>query len=190
MTRDDLFNINASIVRDLAVAAAAVCPKALIGIISNPVIIKCCCHEMGIFNKKIIILLNRWTVLFQLLAKCFKRLVSTTLTVFLELQHSTSSVLTLLYLSLRYGKPRVNKIASSMRFTSLTWFYPKGLEPTSVNCPVIGGHAGITIIPLISQCQPAVTFPTDQLKALTERIQAYTQSQFVINCIDVTQNLF
>jgi malate dehydrogenase len=37
MTRDDLFNINASIVRDLAVAAAEVCPKALIGIISNPV---------------------------------------------------------------------------------------------------------------------------------------------------------
>ena len=37
MTRDDLFNINASIVRDLAAAAAAVCPKALIGIISNPV---------------------------------------------------------------------------------------------------------------------------------------------------------
>ena len=37
MTRDDLFNINASIVRDLAAAAAEVCPKALIGIISNPV---------------------------------------------------------------------------------------------------------------------------------------------------------
>jgi malate/lactate dehydrogenase len=40
-----------------------------------------------------------------------------------------------------------------------------------VNCPVIGGHAGITIIPLISQCMPGVSFPTDQLKALTERIQ-------------------
>lgn len=37
MTRDDLFNTNASIVRDLAVACAEVCPKALIGIISNPV---------------------------------------------------------------------------------------------------------------------------------------------------------
>ena len=40
MTRDDLFNINASIVRDLAIAAAEVCPKALIGIISNTVNIK------------------------------------------------------------------------------------------------------------------------------------------------------
>jgi malate dehydrogenase len=37
MTRDDLFNTNASIVRDLAKAAAEVAPKALIGIISNPV---------------------------------------------------------------------------------------------------------------------------------------------------------
>jgi len=45
------------------------------------------------------------------------------------------------------------------------------LDPATVNCPVVGGHAGITIIPLISQCQPSVTFPTDQLKALTERIQ-------------------
>lgn len=37
MTRDDLFNTNASIVRDLAEACAKYCPKALIGIISNPV---------------------------------------------------------------------------------------------------------------------------------------------------------
>jgi len=37
VTRDDLFHTNASIVRDLAAAAAEVAPKALIGIISNPV---------------------------------------------------------------------------------------------------------------------------------------------------------
>lgn len=37
MTRDDLFNTNASIVRDLADACAQACPEALIGIISNPV---------------------------------------------------------------------------------------------------------------------------------------------------------
>lgn len=39
MTRDDLFNTNASIVRDLAKAAAENCPDANILIISNPV---CC----------------------------------------------------------------------------------------------------------------------------------------------------
>jgi len=47
----------------------------------------------------------------------------------------------------------------------------KGFDPEAVNCPVIGGHAGVTIIPLISQCQPGVSFPEDQLKALTGRIQ-------------------
>ena len=47
----------------------------------------------------------------------------------------------------------------------------KGLDPQDVNCPVVGGHAGITIMPLISQCTPAVEFAADELKALTERIQ-------------------
>merc|ERR1712029_790272 len=37
MTRDDLFNTNASIVATLAAAAAKVCPDAMVGIISNPV---------------------------------------------------------------------------------------------------------------------------------------------------------
>jgi malate dehydrogenase len=37
MTRDDLFNTNASIVRDLADACAKFCPTALLCIISNPV---------------------------------------------------------------------------------------------------------------------------------------------------------
>ena len=37
MTRDDLFNTNASIVRDLAKTAAEVAPKAHLLIISNPV---------------------------------------------------------------------------------------------------------------------------------------------------------
>uniref|UniRef100_A0A672LZ32 Malate dehydrogenase n=1 Tax=Sinocyclocheilus grahami TaxID=75366 RepID=A0A672LZ32_SINGR len=47
----------------------------------------------------------------------------------------------------------------------------KGLDPARVNVPVVGGHAGKTIIPLISQCTPKVEFPTDQLSALTGRIQ-------------------
>ena len=37
MTRDDLFSINAGIVRDLCVAVAENCPDALVNIISNPV---------------------------------------------------------------------------------------------------------------------------------------------------------
>lgn len=37
MTRDDLFNTNATIVADLVTACAKNCPRAVIGIISNPV---------------------------------------------------------------------------------------------------------------------------------------------------------
>ena len=37
MTRDDLFNTNASIVANLAKACAEVCPDAIVAIISNPV---------------------------------------------------------------------------------------------------------------------------------------------------------
>ena len=47
----------------------------------------------------------------------------------------------------------------------------KGIDPANVNCPVVGGHAGSTIMPLISQCSPAVEFEAAQLTALTERIQ-------------------
>uniref|UniRef100_A0A0N5AD16 Malate dehydrogenase, mitochondrial n=1 Tax=Syphacia muris TaxID=451379 RepID=A0A0N5AD16_9BILA len=37
MTRDDLFNTNAGIVRDLCEAACKICPKAFIAIITNPI---------------------------------------------------------------------------------------------------------------------------------------------------------
>merc|ERR1711868_276023 len=47
----------------------------------------------------------------------------------------------------------------------------KNIDPEKVNCPVVGGHAGVTIMPLISQCTPAVEFDPATLKALTERIQ-------------------
>lgn len=50
-------------------------------------------------------------------------------------------------------------------------FFKQGLDPQKVSVPVIGGHSGITIIPVISQAKPSVSFPDDKLKALTERIQ-------------------
>merc|ERR1711963_333795 len=98
MTRDDLFNTNASIVATICQAAAKVCPNAMIAIISNP--------------------------------------VNSTVPIACEIYQKAGA-----------------------------------LDPTKVNCPVVGGHAGVTIMPLISQCTPAVEFPAEQLKALTERIQ-------------------
>jgi malate dehydrogenase len=57
MTRDDLFNINASIVRDIAVGIAAHAPKAFVLVISNPVnstvpIVAEVLKKKGVFDPK------------------------------------------------------------------------------------------------------------------------------------------
>lgn len=45
------------------------------------------------------------------------------------------------------------------------------VNPQDVVIPVIGGHSGVTIIPLLSQCKPPVNYPAAQVKQLSERIQ-------------------
>ncbi|XP_016925733.4 uncharacterized protein [Drosophila suzukii] len=45
------------------------------------------------------------------------------------------------------------------------------ISPDEVNIPVIGGHAGITILPLISQCQPGFKGGPKEVQELTHRIQ-------------------
>lgn len=47
----------------------------------------------------------------------------------------------------------------------------KGLDLKEVDVPVIGGHAGATILPLLSQTVPSVTFSDAERQALTKRIQ-------------------
>ncbi|KAF6252452.1 NAD-dependent malate dehydrogenase [Scenedesmus sp. NREL 46B-D3] len=47
----------------------------------------------------------------------------------------------------------------------------KGLDLKEVDVPVIGGHAGATILPLLSQTVPSVSFSDAERKALTTRIQ-------------------
>ena len=45
-----------------------------------------------------------------------------------------------------------------------------GLETARVDVPVVGGHAGITILPLFSQATPkANNLSADDIDALTER---------------------
>ncbi|XP_022906491.1 malate dehydrogenase, mitochondrial [Onthophagus taurus] len=124
MTRDDLFNTNASVVRDVALAAAEVCPKALVGIITNP--------------------------------------VNSCVPIYCEVMKKA-------------GKLDPNRIfgISTLDLVRASAFIgqAKGLNPKTVNCPVVGGHSGVTIVPLISQCQPAVSFPQPELEKLTKRIQ-------------------
>merc|ERR1711920_235058 len=46
----------------------------------------------------------------------------------------------------------------------------KGFDPLKTKVPVIGGHAGTTIVPLLSQAEPAATFSDEERDALTHRI--------------------
>ena len=47
----------------------------------------------------------------------------------------------------------------------------KSLDPLTVDVPVVGGHSGKTILPLLSQVTPAVSLTQAEVEALTERIQ-------------------
>lgn len=124
MTRDDLFNTNAGVVATIAKAISKSCPKALVGIITNPV------------NSCVPI---------------------------------ASEVLK------QAGAYDPNRIfgVSTLDVVRACAFIGEASNnnPLDVKIPVIGGHSGVTIIPLLSQVQPSVTFPEAKIKALTERIQ-------------------
>ncbi|XP_030563118.1 uncharacterized protein LOC115764318 [Drosophila novamexicana] len=45
------------------------------------------------------------------------------------------------------------------------------INPKEVKVPVIGGHSGLTIMPILSQCKPALNANKECLAALVQRIQ-------------------
>ncbi|XP_063900783.1 malate dehydrogenase, mitochondrial-like isoform X1 [Zophobas morio] len=47
----------------------------------------------------------------------------------------------------------------------------KGVNATTLHVPVIGGHSGITILPLLSQITPKLSLSSEEICSLTERIQ-------------------
>uniref|UniRef100_A0A2P2KXC5 malate dehydrogenase n=1 Tax=Rhizophora mucronata TaxID=61149 RepID=A0A2P2KXC5_RHIMU len=47
----------------------------------------------------------------------------------------------------------------------------KNLNLIDVDVPVVGGHAGITILPLLSKTKPSVSFTDEEVQELTVRIQ-------------------
>lgn len=123
MTRDDLFNTNASIVRDLAAAAADYAPEAALCIISNPVnstvpIVAETLKKKGVYNPKKL-----------------------------------------------FGVTTLDTLRAS-RFISEV----AGTNPTQEKVNVVGGHSGVTIVPLISQTVHK-GLPKDKLDALVHRIQ-------------------
>ncbi|KAK4341618.1 hypothetical protein RND71_040119 [Anisodus tanguticus] len=124
MTQDDLFNINANIVKGLVEAVADNCPDAFIHIISNPVnstvpIAAEVLKQKGVYDPK-------------------KLFGVTTLDVV-----------------------RANTFIAQK----------KNLRLIDVDVPVIGGHAGITILPLLSKTKPSTTFTDKEVQELTVRIQ-------------------
>lgn len=124
MTRDDLFKINAGIVKSLTEACAKYCPGAMINMISNPVnstvpIASEVLKKAGVYDPK---KLFGVTTLDVVRAKTF------------------------------YAEK-------------------KGLETAKVDVPVVGGHAGITILPLLSQATPKADLTDEEIDALTKRTQ-------------------
>lgn len=121
MTRDDLFNINAGIVRTLVEACAEACPNAFILIISNPVnstvpIAAEVLKAKGVYNPK--------------------------------------KVLGVTTLDITRAKTFIGEL--------------KGVAPGDVKVNVIGGHAGKTIIPVLSQT--GHEFTKEEIESLTNRI--------------------
>lgn len=123
MTRDDLFNTNASIVRDLAKAVGDACPKACVAVIANPVnstvpIVAEVLKSKGVYNPKKL-----------------------------------------------FGVTTLDVVRAS-RFISEI----KGTDPKDEKVTVVGGHSGVTIVPLISQSNhPDISGET--LDKLVHRIQ-------------------
>ncbi|KAI1948359.1 Malate dehydrogenase, cytoplasmic [Ophidiomyces ophidiicola] len=123
MTRDDLFNTNASIVRDLAKATADAAPNAKILVISNPV------------NSTV-----------PIVAEVFK----------------SKNV----YNPKRLFGVTTLDVVRASRFISEI----KKTDPVNEEVPVIGGHSGVTIVPLVSQSNhPDIS--GEALDALVNRIQ-------------------
>ena len=122
MDRSDLFNINAGIVENLVSSCADNCPKALIGIITNP--------------------------------------VNTTVAIAAEVLKKKG-----VYDPLRlFGVTTLDVIRSS---TFVAEIYDR--NPKEISIPVIGGHSGITILPLLSQS--GFEFSDEDAAAMTKRIQ-------------------
>ncbi|KAF8515722.1 malate dehydrogenase [Hysterangium stoloniferum] len=128
MTRDDLFKINAGIVRDLATGIATTAPKAFVLVISNPV------------NSTV-----------PIVAEVFKK-------------HGVFDPKRL------FGVTTLDVVRASTFVAEVLGNL--SLAP-KVTVPVVGGHSGVTIIPLLSQSQPPLpsSIAAADLEVLTKRIQ-------------------
>ena len=123
MDRSDLFNVNAGIVRNLIEQVASTCPKALIGIITNP--------------------------------------VNTTVAIAAEVLKKAGV----------YDKDKLFGVTTLDLIRAKTFVAElKGKQPQDLTVPVVGGHSGVTILPLLSQVE-GISFTEQEAADLTKRIQ-------------------
>lgn len=47
----------------------------------------------------------------------------------------------------------------------------KGLNPRDVHVPVIGGHCGVTTVPVVSQSKPTIIITEEEFKSLAKTLQ-------------------
>lgn len=170
MTRDDLFKINAGIVKGLVTAVAKHCPGAWINMISNPV------------NSTVPIAAE------TLKARpgaprgrgrdaCPPRKRPPPLDSALSLCTCTPRVLT----ARCAARPQLHGVYDPKKLFGVTTLdvvrartflaARKGLDVAKVDVPVVGGHAGITILPLFSKATPATALGAEETDALTKRTQ-------------------
>ena len=127
MTRADLFNINAGIIKNLVEKVADVCPKACIGIVTNPVntlvpIAAEILRKKGVYDKRKL-----------------------------------------------FGVTTLDVVRAKTFMSEL-----KDKHVETVRVPVIGGHSGPTILPLLSQALSEgrkVELTQEEIEKLTYRIQ-------------------
>jgi len=124
MTRDDLFKINAGIVKGLVTNVGKYAPNAWINMISNP--------------------------------------VNSTVPIAAETLKAMG----------KYDPKKLFGVCTLDVVRAKTFYAEKkGLDVSKADVPVVGGHAGITILPLLSQATPAATMSPEEIDALTKRTQ-------------------
>ena len=123
MTRDDLFNVNAGIVKNLIGTGAKACPKACFAIVTNP--------------------------------------VNSTVPIAAEVLKAAGV----------YDKRKLFGVTTLDVIRSITFVaQTAGKSVDEVSVDVIGGHSGVTILPLLSSIA-GVELSQSDIEALTPRIQ-------------------
>ncbi|RVX23946.1 Malate dehydrogenase, glyoxysomal [Vitis vinifera] len=174
MTRDDLFNINAGIVKTLCEGIAKCCPNAIVNLISNPVnstvpIAAEVFKKAGTFDPK------------RLLGVTMLDVVRANTLWYARLPCCLFVVLHLGKMNMWNHKPKedikefflslISIFVFSLLLLLSTQAEVLGLDPREVDVPVVGGHAGVTILPLLSQVKPPCSFTPEEIDYLTARIQ-------------------